>query len=265
MSVEADRTLTSQECQKEIFPEGAPTRSRIAPRLECGFHRLSLPFAHEPNEVAQFCQSALHLGDLLVEPKNPCEIPAIRSFVKGFDHGRIRLKSLQAAGISLAHQVLTLTPQSSRHLVQIKFGMVLHAPEHSSSMSDLDCLNLGDGVEGQQRPSFRQCLRLVGVESRSVKRGGPARKKRMVATCSCQRDAAGKACFPSSAAGANCSAGCHGGDLQAGTGAEGWDTRLEDRPHQINLAACLGRVLVEVKRRTGYEHRIVALELCLIR
>ncbi len=82
--------------------------------------------------------------------------------------------------------------------------------------------------------------------------------------CFRQRDAAGKACFPPSAAGANRSAGRHSGNLQACTGAKGRDTRLEDCSHQINLAACLRRVLVEVKRRAGHEHRIIALKICLI-
>src|SRR4051794_17442544 len=60
----------------------------------------------------------------------------------------------------------------------------------------------------------------------------------------CQRDATGKACFPPSAAWANCSAGRYGGELQACTGSERRDTCFEHGSHQINFAACLGRVLV---------------------
>jgi hypothetical protein len=42
-----------------------------------------------------------------------------------------------------------LTPQGSSDFVQIKLGMILHAPEHAWTMSDLNGLNLGFCVEGQ--------------------------------------------------------------------------------------------------------------------
>ena len=41
------------------------------------------------------------------------------------------LQILRAARICLAYQVVTLTPQGSRYLIQVKLGMVLHAPEHA--------------------------------------------------------------------------------------------------------------------------------------
>ena len=104
---------------------------------------------HKPNEIAQFRQSALRLRDLRIKPEKPGEIPAIRILVEGFHHGRIPLEILGATHICLADQVVTLTPQGSRYLVQVKLRMVLHAPEHSRPVPDLNRLNLGDRVEGQ--------------------------------------------------------------------------------------------------------------------
>src|SRR5687768_570489 len=117
-------------CHKAIFPEAAPASSRIVLFFERKSRGQSLPFAHEPNEVAQLCQPARHLSDLLIEPKKPSKIFSVRSFVEGFNHGSIRLKNLRAARIFLDHQVITLTSQGSGDLIQVKLRMVLHAPEH---------------------------------------------------------------------------------------------------------------------------------------
>ena len=54
------------------------------------------------------------------------------------NHGSILLKGLRAARVSLPHQFITLTPQRSRHFMQVDLGMVLHAPEHSRSMSNFN-------------------------------------------------------------------------------------------------------------------------------
>jgi hypothetical protein len=53
-------------------------------------------------------------------------------------------------------------------------------------------------------------------------------------------------------------------DLQSSTGSEGGYAGCKHRSHQIDFPPCLGRVLVEMKRRTGHEHRIIALKLCLV-
>ncbi len=140
---------TSASCHEETFPEGGLGSNRIAIFLERRSRGQSLPFAHEPYEVAELGQPALHLSDLPIDPKNPSKIFSARSFVEGFDHGSICLKNLRAARISLAHKFITLTPQGSRYFIQVKLGMVLHAPEHSSSMPDLNRLHFGYRVEGQ--------------------------------------------------------------------------------------------------------------------
>jgi len=80
-----------------------------------------------------------------------------------------------------------------------------------------------------------------------------------------RRDAAGEACFPPPLAGANRAPGRDCRDLQSGTGPEGGHAGFEHGPHEIDFPPCLRRVLVEMQRRAGHEHRIIALQPRVVR
>ena len=65
-------------------------------------------FDDKPDEIAQFRQPRIRLRDLLIDPKNPSEIPAVRGSVESFGCRSIPLKLLGATYILFTDEVVTL-------------------------------------------------------------------------------------------------------------------------------------------------------------
>lgn len=102
------------------------------------------------DEVVQLRQPAVLIRHLLIQTKLPRHIALLRIMVECLNQAGMLFQCLISAGKPLLDQLISSASQCFRDLVQIKFRMVLDAPEHSSPMPDLDHMILRDCIARQE-------------------------------------------------------------------------------------------------------------------
>lgn len=131
------------------------------------------------NEVEKLGPPPFLDGKLIVDPEHPSVRPPVRLAMEGIEpvrHGPDVLAIVRQPGVD---ESVFFPAQRGRDLADRQLRMVLNAPKHAATMSDLDRLYRGDGIAREQRGTLGQTFDFVRMQGRRIPYGRSTLQKRV--------------------------------------------------------------------------------------